>query len=97
MVRYDWYILKFEFDLRQSANSNNNFLYNSGLGSTGDVIFMEKCRTVMLRVGVNNLAIISPGSTTINAKINSLFYNPPHQLTPTQSSIKAYAIYNSRD
>jgi hypothetical protein len=40
MVQNDWYILKFNFALRQSANSNGNFHYNSGLSNTGDVIFM---------------------------------------------------------
>ena len=41
MVKNDWYILKFGFDLRQSGNSNGSFNYNSGLGSSGDVIFMR--------------------------------------------------------
>lgn len=40
MVKYDWYILKFEFGLRQSANSNSSFKYNSGLSHSGDTIFM---------------------------------------------------------
>ena len=81
MVRYDWYIVKFNFDLRQSANSNNNFLYNSGFGASGDVIFMRNCRTFMLRVGSTDLAFMSPASSTLNAKINNLFYNPPYQLS----------------
>lgn len=97
MVRGDWYILKFGFDLRQSANSNNNFRYNSGLGSQGDVIFMRNCRTVLLRIGTSNLNILTPGSTTINGRISGLFYNPPYQLTTQQSAILGYAIYNSDD
>ena len=97
MVRYDWYILKFNFDLRQSANSNSNFKYNSGFGASGDVIFMMNSKTVMLRVQATDLSFVTPGSTGRNAKINNLFYNPPWQLTQTESSIKAYAIYNSLD
>ena len=97
MVQSDWYILKFNFDLRQSANSNNNFKYNSGFSNSGDVIFMRNCQTIMLRVGSTNLAFPSPGSTSRNAKVNNLFYNPSYQLTQQQSTIKAYAIYNSLD
>ena len=97
MVNYDWYILKFNFDLRQSANSNNNFKYNSGFGASGDVIFMRNCQTVMLRVGTTDLPFVTPGSTTRNAKINNLFYNPQYQLSSSQASIKAYIIYNSLD
>jgi len=97
MVKNDWYILKFGFDLRQSANSNGYFNYNTSLGNSGDVIFMRNCQTIMLRVGINNLDITTPGSTTINARITSLFYNPPYQLTSTQATIYGYIIYNSLD
>lgn len=97
MVRYDWYILKFNFPLRQSANSNGNFKYRTDFALSGDVIFMERCRTVLLRMGTSDLAIMTPGSTSPNGRINSLFYTPPTQLTTAQASIKAYAIYNSRD
>lgn len=97
MVRNDWYILKFGFDLRQSGNSNGSFNYNSGLGSTGDIIFMRNCQTIMLRVGINNLAITTPGSTSLNARITSLIYNPSYQLTTTQATIYGYMVYNSMD
>lgn len=98
MVQNDWYILKFGFDLRQSINSNGNFRYNSAsFSNSGDVIFMEKCRTVLLRVGSTGLAFVSSGSTTPNARINALFYNPPYQLTTAQSTIRAYAIYLTKD
>ena len=97
MVRNDWYILKFGFDLRQSANSNGSFTYNSGLGGSGDVIFMRNSQTIMLRVGTTNLAITTPGSTTINAKITALIYNPSYQLTTTQATIYGYMVYNSID
>jgi len=97
MVKNDWYIMKFGFDLRQSANSNGSFSYNSGLGSTGDVIFMRNCQTILLRVGTNSLNIMTPGNSTLNARITSLFYNPPYQLTTQQGTIYAYVVYNSRD
>lgn len=97
MVKNDWYILKFGFDLRQSGNSNGSFNYNSGLGSSGDVIFMRNCQTIMLRVGTNNLDIIAPGATNLIARITSLIYNPSYQLTSTQATIYAYIIYNSLD
>jgi len=97
MVRFDWYILKFNFDLRNSANNNGGFLYNSGLGNSGDVIFMERCRTIMLRVGTAELAIPASGATAINARISSLFYTPSTQLTTAQATINAYAVYNSAD
>ena len=98
MVQNDWYILKFGFDLRQSINSSGNFRYNTGaFSNTGDVIFMEKCRTVLLRVGATGLAFVSSGSTTTNARINGLFYNPPYQLSTVQSTIRAYAIYLTQD
>jgi hypothetical protein len=97
MKQNDWYILKFNFDLRQSINSNGNFKYNNAFANSGDVIFMEKCRTVMLRVGATDLAFVASGSTNVNARINALFYNPPYQLSTLQSTIRAYAIYKSID
>ena len=97
MVQNDWYIVKFGFDLRQAVNSNGNFKYNSGFASSGDVIFMENCRTVMLRVGATDLALVASGSNATNARINGLFYNPPYQLNTVQSLIKAYAIYKTID
>jgi hypothetical protein len=73
--------MKFNFDLRNSANSNGAFVYNSGLGGSGDVIFMRNCRTVLLRVGTTTLNILASGVATINARITSLIYNPSVQLT----------------
>lgn len=97
MVSGDFYILKFNFDLRNSANSNGAFNYNSGLGASGDVIFMRKCRTILLRVGTTALNILTPGSATISGRITSLFYNPSTQLTTSQASIIAYAVYYTAD
>jgi hypothetical protein len=97
MLQNDFYILKFGFDLRVTFNSNGSFNYNSGLGNTGDVIFMRNCMTVLLRVGSTALAITTPGSTTVNGRITSLFYNPQHQLNTLQSLIYGYIVYNSQD
>lgn len=97
MVLSDWYILKFNFDLRSTSNTNGTLSYNTNLAGTGDIIFMRNCQTILLRIGTTALSILAPGSTTVNAKINSLFYNPPYQLTTAQASILAYAIYNSAD
>lgn len=97
LTNTDWYILKFNFDLRSTANSNGSLSYNSGLGASGDVIFMRNSMTILLRIGSTALNILTPGSSTINARINSLIYNPSTQLTTAQASILAYAIYNTLD
>jgi len=97
LTNTDWYILKFNFDLRNTANSNGSFTYNSGLGASGDVIFMRNSMTILLRVGTTALSILTPGAATINACINSLIYTPATQLTTAQASILAYAIYNTLD
>lgn len=81
MSQNDLYILKFNFDLRMTQKSAGSFLYNSGLGSSGDVIFMRNCQTIILRVGTSSLNLATTGSTSINARINSVFYNPMIQLT----------------
>ena len=98
MASQDWYILKFNFDLRNTATSIGGFAYNSAsFTNTGDVIFMRNCRTILLRVGATALAITTPGSTALNARVTSLLYNPPHQLTTAEGIIIAYAVYNSID
>lgn len=93
MVQNDLYILKFNFDLRMSQKYPGSFKYNTGLGGVGDVIFMQNCQTVILRVGATNLALMSTGSTSINARIESLFYNPYLQLSTSEAKITGYAVY----
>ena len=97
LVQSDWYILKFAFDLRNTANTNGALSYNTNMAGTGDVIFMRNCQTILLRVGATAVSILGSGSTTVNARINSLFYNPSTQLTAAQATILAYAVYNSAD
>lgn len=93
MVQNDMYILKFNFDLRMTQKYAGSFKYNSGLGGVGDVIFMQNCQTIILRVGATNLALMSAGSTSINARIESIFYNPSLQLSSSEAKITAYAVY----
>ena len=81
LVENDLYILKFNFDLRNQQKFAGNFKYNSGLANSGDVIFMRNCKTVILRVGAGNLTMVASGSTDINARMQSVFYNPYIQLT----------------
>lgn len=69
MSQNDLYILKFNFDLRMAQKYAGSFKYNSGFGGVGDVIFMQNCKTVLLRVGATSLALTSTGSTTTNARI----------------------------
>ncbi len=89
--------MKFNFDLRNTVNTNSAFLYNTDMAGTGDVIFMRKCQTILLRVGATALSIVSSGSTARNGRINGLIYNPSYQLNTLQATIIAYAVYNSAD
>ena len=63
------YILKFGFDLRNEQLKAGSFKYNSGLGNSGDIIFMRNCKTVILRVGATDLTTPASGSTDINARL----------------------------
>jgi hypothetical protein len=67
------------------------------MAGTGDVIFMRRCRTILLRIGATVLNIVSSGSTSRNGRINALIYNPSYQLSTLQATITAYAVYNSAD
>ena len=69
MVQNDLYIVKFNFDLRMEQKYAGKFRYNSGLGQSGDVIFMRNCQTVLLRVGASPLTLMASGSTTVNARM----------------------------
>ena len=91
----DLYILKFNFDLRNEQKKAGSFRYNSGLSPSGDVIFMRNCKTVILRVGASDLTTVASGSSGINARIQSVFYNPSIQLTTAESKIEGFAIYLS--
>lgn len=69
MVDGDMYILKFNFDLRNSQLQAGKFKYNSGFAASGDAIFMRNCKTVILRVGGTDLAVNTGGSTTTTSRI----------------------------
>lgn len=69
MSQNDLYILKFNFDLRMSQKQAGSFKYNSGFSSSGDVIFMQNCQTIILRVGTSSLSLIGSGSTSKNSRI----------------------------
>ena len=73
--------MKFGFDLRNTQLHAGSFRYNSGLGASGDVIYMSNCKTIILRVGATTLTTPASGSSGINARIQSIFYNPYIQLT----------------
>lgn len=89
--------MKFNFDLRKNGVTTSAFSYNTNMAGSGDVIFMRKCQTILLRIGATALNIVSSGSTPKNARINSLIYNPSYQLSTLQATIIAYAVYNSAD
>lgn len=97
MVNLDWYILKFGFDLRNTAATNGSLTYNTDLGGTGDIIFLRNSQTILLRIGTTALSLMTPGIATINAKINGLIYNPPYGLTTAQATIIGYVRYNTAD
>ena len=75
LLQGDLYILKFNFDLRNQHKQAGKFKYNNGLPHAGDVIFMRTCQTVILRAGATALSTVSSGSPTINARMQSVFYN----------------------
>ena len=89
--------MKFNFDLRNEQLQAGSFKYNSGFGATGDVIFMRNCKTIILRVGSTALATMTSGTSSVNAKVESVFYNPPIQLTTEEKEIDGFAIYLSSD
>ena len=97
LLQGDYYIVRYNFDLRREQKEAGKFKYNSGLSQSGDVIFMRNCQTVLLRVGASALATVNSGSTSINARLQSIFYNPAIQLTTAEKKIEAFAIYLSSD
>ena len=89
--------MKFNFDLRNEQLQAGSFKYNNAFGSTGDAIFMRNCKTIILRVGSTALDTMTSGTSSVNAKIESEFYNPPIQLTNQEKEISGFAIYLSSD
>jgi hypothetical protein len=86
LLSNDLYVVKFNFDLRNSDKIAGTFKYPySSYSNSGDTIFMQNCRTILLRVGGSSLANVASGSTNANILLNSVFYNPSIQLTASQS------------
>ena len=76
------YILKFNFDLRNSDKIAGSFKYPySAYSNSGDTIFLPNSRTIILRIGSSSLANVASGSTNTNVLLNSVFYNPSIQLS----------------
>ncbi len=83
LVSGDFYILKFNFDLRKSNIYSGKFKYNLGSTGSGDTIFMSNCRTILLRVGGIIFNFVASGSSATNILLQGIFYNPPIQLSST--------------
>lgn len=82
LLTNDLYILKFNFDLRNSDKIAGSFKYPySAYSNSGDTIFLPNSRTIILRIGSSSLANVASGSTNTNVLLNSVFYNPSIQLS----------------
>jgi hypothetical protein len=63
MVQNDLYVLRFNFDLRKSGVLSNAFKYSfSSYSNSGDLIFLQNSRTIVLRVGASSLPVATSGS-----------------------------------
>ena len=56
---------------------------------------MRNSKTILLRVDVTDLAPVSSGSSGINARMQSVFYNS--HLTTSEKKIEGFAAYLSTD
>lgn len=94
----DYYIMKFNFDLRKSDRQTSAFKYPfSSYTNTGDAIFLRNSQTILLRVGAtalaNFVAADAAQSNKLNVLLDNVLYNPATKLTSTESTITAYAVY----
>lgn len=69
LLNGDLYIVKINFDPRQSGPYTTSFKYNAGFGATGTLYIMRNCQTYVLKVGATSLTNILSASTTLNAQI----------------------------
>jgi hypothetical protein len=94
----DYYILKFNFDLRNSDKKTSAFKYPySSYTNTGDAIFLRNSKTILLKVGAaalsNWVAADVPQSNKLNVMLYNVMYNPSTKLSNSESVITAYAVY----
>ena len=98
----DYYIMKFNFDLRKSDRQPSAFKYPfSSYTNSGDAIFLRNCQTILLRVGAtalaNFVAADAAQSNKHNVLLDNVIFNPPTILTSTESTITAYAVYMANE
>jgi hypothetical protein len=96
----DYYILRFNFDLRNDGNFSGSFQYPySTYSNSGNAIFLRNCQTILLQVGTTALGNFIPLNSNqpnkLNVLISSLFYTPSTILSTIQSVISGYAVYMS--
>ena len=93
----DYYILKFNFDLRNSDKKTSAFKYPyAAYANSGNAIFLRNCRTILLQVGATPLANYIADATQsnkLNVLLDNVMYNPSVRLTSSEAEINAYAVY----
>ncbi len=94
LLNGDFYIVKINFDPRQTGYFATDFQYNVGLGSSNILYILRNCMTYVLKVGSTTLASVASGSATANAQINKVF-TPYWTPSAAESVITAYAAYIS--
>ncbi len=82
----DYYILKFNFDLRNADKKTSAFKYPySAYTNTGDAIFLRNCKTILLKVGAAALPnwVTADVSQTnkLNVLLSNVMYNPATKLS----------------
>jgi hypothetical protein len=86
----DYYIMKFNFDLRKTGRVANAFKYPfSTYSSSGDAIFLQNSRTILLKVGStalsNWIAADAAQTNKHNVLLDNVIYNPAIKLTSSES------------
>jgi len=82
----DYYILKFNFDLRKADKQPNAFKYPySSYPNSGNAIFLQNCKTILLQVGStplsNFVAADAVQSNKLNVLLDNVIYNPATKLS----------------
>lgn len=84
----DFYIMKFNFDLRNSDKKTSAFKYPySSYANSGNAIFLKNCKTIVLEVGAtplgNFIAADAAQSNKLNVLLDNVLFNPATKLTTT--------------